>query len=1746
MSTCISIALFLSSCVLVYELSFSSAVSSVFSLELSPFLAKCPAAWHSLFFSSSPFSSLVSSPLFSYLSSVTLRLAPHVSLSSVAFLLLVFLCATEIYTLTRFCAVVSWLRNVPFYRPPPDARYLPFLCKACIYYPCAEIYSALLKEEEEAKHREGRTCSGQRTESDTEDQGREHVGIHEGDAGSRELPQRERRQKADADTFLLCEAPVKQLSFSSASLSPGFSARSTQASSHSSLFSLGSESPSLATPAVGRQDSFLQQRSLSSEGVKRGFAAIEEKGSCDGNGTGEPHGLVSSLTRLDLQRHSTSPPSTGEWRDFLLGRGTGRAEWDDAGLLEEDSCSTDSATSPSVCEARKASAGENGTSAADGTDTKTIFHNHPPAVLHSMLFYAFFGSVPQQKLSVKLLAAWLQANTHQSHAVCREAVLRVRETGSLSFLTDDDDDDDLEEEDLAICQEAGGAEEGEQGKIHETVVENSIGGCPDSSPEEAELNREWCGTRRVQGLPQSASCSLLDSSLLPLCSAGCPEAPSCSGPFSESVMPSASPRVPSFCLRDEDFVYSYFLTHPQAQKGEPAEVSPLEEGKTCRTLRRGGALTSLPPGSPAHAPSSPVSGEQTCTSSSCPTLLSGQQEPSPGRRAVESFSLSPPERCSSSENSASTASFPVALPSARQSVQARTGEARAKKGLRRVRSQAEKADGDLGERVQRWLFRPCGEDLSRARKKALAAYKKGCLICTDCAKSIDDESLGSRCSLEKSRRLREGIHVLPPEVFYEDQCQREGGKSRDNEGEGEEVIAWLYGAAPLRPHYRPFLLQMLVDFFRLLFVFFITRLGVSVHHSRCCCRVCSSTEEGCWRRRAIFTRIVPTDRGTPWHVSQREEADEKPRAERAGRRGRWRRWMALGMWKGDDGHEKAERETREEAVLEGGLRFLRFFVYLPPGVSVAPEANDRTRASGRPEERRQDSEAADTKRDAAKCMPGHGDAKERAWRGPHFSTSGGTASFSTFNGVSHESRYPASSLSCPSLLKRTDTQTDGGESSPASFHVPSQKCIKPPIVLLHGFGFGLLPYMLHGILLLLRQRFFTPEEERRPVVLVEFGWLGLDGQGAEIIRQSRRIEAVRDRMRQQLSGGQGKRKETEAVRGETVGESARAVSANRPRERARDGCGEPADSSSAHQQGVRDGSWVSAEFDGLCGEFGADRRKTDADESKKEDPAWSAEEASEEAALPAPLLWTDIVPTMPAIRRAIADFLKDVHRAQARELALATCGPAENLEGGDKGNKTRNGTECTPEIEQSAEDDGDTAGRTAEETGEWEHLVSGGVGEEDTLGRRPKQSSRSPSYRLEQKEADETYLEDNGVKVDVLAHSYGTAIASCLNMRHPSLFRCCVLVDPVCFIPNCTMKAQLVHRQPWEVVLLNRHSAEDGEDAVEGEKEEGCAETGPRETEEPSGGPAAQQEDAKDVRMEGREVHRLPKNSQEPESLSYFGARERLRSLLGFFCMRIEGMIGRCFQSTGQGSFLRDSAEPRTSGESGSPAPVGSPAMLQTQQRPHCGSLQLSVEDEGKARRANTTLEKNSRPVNVEGADVPPLTPSPSGSLDRQPFLQEAAHLAVPPSRRLPEEANENRTATHEIRNTLSGMKRIDYRLFSRWLKKITLHTVDRYALLVYWLTVYREVGTRLTTSRQLQGHEYLDRGGLLHLRERLMIVLGGYDLISPSTELRTFFQLVAPRVKCLFYAGAHHGVVAFIPSVLRSIDSFLFSPEAH
>uniref|UniRef100_A0A0G4FB85 AB hydrolase-1 domain-containing protein n=1 Tax=Chromera velia CCMP2878 TaxID=1169474 RepID=A0A0G4FB85_9ALVE len=62
-------------------------------------------------------------------------------------------------------------------------------------------------------------------------------------------------------------------------------------------------------------------------------------------------------------------------------------------------------------------------------------------------------------------------------------------------------------------------------------------------------------------------------------------------------------------------------------------------------------------------------------------------------------------------------------------------------------------------------------------------------------------------------------------------------------------------------------------------------------------------------------------------------------------------------------------------------------------------------------------------------------------------------------------------------------------------------------------------------------------------------------------------------------------------------------------------------------------------------------------------------------------------------------------------------------------------------------------------------------------------------------------------------------------------------------------------------------------------------------------------------------------------------------------------------------------------------------------------------------------------------------------------------------------------------------------------------------SLLVYWFFVFTDFGTVWTTSRQMHGHEYIDRGELMKLGNNLLVVLADTDLVVPGPAVYGYIQ---------------------------------------
>eukprot|EP01068_Selenidium_serpulae_P011376 Selendium_serpulae@DN5648_c0_g1_i1.p1 len=89
----------------------------------------------------------------------------------------------------------------------------------------------------------------------------------------------------------------------------------------------------------------------------------------------------------------------------------------------------------------------------------------------------------------------------------------------------------------------------------------------------------------------------------------------------------------------------------------------------------------------------------------------------------------------------------------------------------------------------------------------------------------------------------------------------------------------------------------------------------------------------------------------------------------------------------------------------------------------------------------------------------------------------------------------------------------------------------------------------------------------------------------------------------------------------------------------------------------------------------------------------------------------------------------------------------------------------------------------------------------------------------------ETTTGSSDKKWDLVAHSYGTAVASCLCSTNWAKVDRAVLIDPICFTPHLAKKAQLVRQRPWNVILYDRPlaTAEAGSMSLRGRVSHGVA-----------------------------------------------------------------------------------------------------------------------------------------------------------------------------------------------------------------------------------------------------------------------------------------------------------------------------------
>eukprot|EP00918_Siedleckia_nematoides_P106819 GHVU01233012.1.p1 GENE.GHVU01233012.1~~GHVU01233012.1.p1 ORF type:complete len:225 (+),score=22.87 GHVU01233012.1:26-676(+) len=110
--------------------------------------------------------------------------------------------------------------------------------------------------------------------------------------------------------------------------------------------------------------------------------------------------------------------------------------------------------------------------------------------------------------------------------------------------------------------------------------------------------------------------------------------------------------------------------------------------------------------------------------------------------------------------------------------------------------------------------------------------------------------------------------------------------------------------------------------------------------------------------------------------------------------------------------------------------------------------------------------------------------------------------------------------------------------------------------------------------------------------------------------------------------------------------------------------------------------------------------------------------------------------------------------------------------------------------------------------------------------------------------------------------------------------------------------------------------------------------------------------------------------------------------------------------------------------------------------------------------------------------------------------------------------------------------------------RQATEYVVDTALLLLYSYAVFHDYGTCWTTTRQLQGHEYLDRDDLLRLRGRLMVVVGGKDLITPARAVASFFRSHGSPDIRLVELNQHHGLCMYTPSVASEVLLFIDSDD--
>ncbi|CAI9149063.1 unnamed protein product [Rangifer tarandus platyrhynchus] len=360
----------------------------------------------------------------------------------------------------------------------------------------------------------------------------------------------------------------------------------------------------------------------------------------------------------------------------------------------------------------------------------------------------------------------------------------------------------------------------------------------------------------------------------------------------------------------------------------------------------------------------------------------------------------------------------------------------------------------------------------------------------------------------------------------------------------KEVGAWKYGAAPTRPHYRPLLLQWIVEFVHLLVRMLLLQwIGMKQVRPRCCCRFCSSsTGAGCcfaerrsccrsrWGSKSnnnnrkskkyiisctsntADTKTTAQDRRSSnnsndsrrdrsasnscrSHSSRSDSSRSDSSPSNSGRSNSSRSnsdakiggsqaetALTAGRTAAEECGKYVTRNVcRGECVaehgccccccrsrqLEGGLKYLNFYVLMPPHAK---------------------------QRESSKCTEGRRTCVAAAIE----------AVTSWWRQAKRERAETA--LEQPQRNDRWEQQQQAQQQQrqqrrdgryPHNRQQQQQQeplVAAAPLVLLHGFGMGLLPYVLHVLLLVRTERRRQPQQQR-PIVLVELG--GWDSTGRE-------------------------------------------------------------------------------------------------------------------------------------------------------------------------------------------------------------------------------------------------------------------------------------------------------------------------------------------------------------------------------------------------------------------------------------------------------------------------------------------------------------------------------------------------------------------------------------------------------------------------------------------------------------------------